>query len=180
MSRPAPLDPSRAPAPAQPALTQIQAAFGRVPNMFRTAAHSPAALTMLWGGFTALGAGRIAPALAEQVAVAVAQRNRCHYCLAAHTALGLRAGLDPQQLERAGAGLSDDPATAAALAFALAAVDHRGEVPAERLADLRAAGFDDGQAVELLAHVALNLFTNYLNIAFEVPVDFPQVALRAA
>jgi alkylhydroperoxidase family enzyme len=45
---------------------------------------------------------------------------------------------------------------------------------------MRAAGFDDGQIVELLAHVALNLFTNYVNIALDVPVDFPVVRARAA
>jgi alkylhydroperoxidase family enzyme len=43
-----------------------------------------------------------------------------------------------------------------------------------------AAGFDDGQVVEVLAHVALNLFTNYVNVAFAVPVDFPGVKLRSA
>ena len=31
---------------------------------------------------------------------------------------------------------------------------------------------------EILAHVALNIFTNYTNVAFDVPVDFPAVALR--
>lgn len=45
---------------------------------------------------------------------------------------------------------------------------------------MRAVGFDDGEIVELLAHVALNLFTNYVNVAFAVPVDFPGVRLRAA
>ena len=45
---------------------------------------------------------------------------------------------------------------------------------------LRNAGFDDEGIVELLAHVALNLFTNYVNVALDVPVDFPKVALRAA
>jgi uncharacterized peroxidase-related enzyme len=180
MPHPAPVDPARAPAEARPVLTRIEAAFGLVPNMFRTAAHSPAALEMLWGGFAALGAGRLAPALGEQIAVAVAERNRCHYCLAAHTALGRKAGLSPAQLARAQAGDSDDPATAAALAFAVDLVEQRGQVGPAALERLRAAGFDDGEVVEILAHVALNLFTNYINIAFQVPVDFPQVALRAA
>jgi alkylhydroperoxidase family enzyme len=45
---------------------------------------------------------------------------------------------------------------------------------------MRAAGFDDGQIVEVLAHVALNLFTNYVNVALAVPVDFPGVKLRSA
>lgn len=45
------------------------------------------------------------------------------------------------------------------------------------MSDLRAAGFDDEHIVEILAHVALNVFTNYVNVALEVPVDFPKVAL---
>ena len=45
---------------------------------------------------------------------------------------------------------------------------------------MRDAGFDDGGIVEILAHMALNLFTNYVNVAFDVPVDFPGVRLRAA
>ena len=43
---------------------------------------------------------------------------------------------------------------------------------------LRDAGFGDEAIVEILAHVALNLFTNYVNVAFAVPVDFPAVKLR--
>ena len=45
---------------------------------------------------------------------------------------------------------------------------------------LRNAGFDDGAIVEIMAHVALNLFTNYINVALDVPVDFPKVALLRA
>lgn len=56
----------------------------------------------------------------------------------------------------------------------------RGQVNDADVVALRQAGFDDGEIVELLAHVALNLFTNYVNVAFDVPVDFPKVALRAA
>jgi alkylhydroperoxidase family enzyme len=45
---------------------------------------------------------------------------------------------------------------------------------------LRKAGFDDEAIMEILAHVALNLFTNYVNVAFDVPVDFPAVKLSRA
>lgn len=38
---------------------------------------------------------------------------------------------------------------------------------------LRDAGFGDEAIVEIVAHVALNLFTNYVNVALSVPVDFP-------
>ena len=43
---------------------------------------------------------------------------------------------------------------------------------------VRAAGFSEEAVVEIIAHVALNLFTNYVNVALDVPVDFPQVKLR--
>jgi len=66
------------------------------------------------------------------------------------------------------------------LDFALKLVRQHGQVGDADVAALRAAGFNDEQIVEILAHVALNLFTNYVNVAFDVPVDFPRVQLRAA
>lgn len=165
---------------AKALLSQIHAAFGATPNMFRAVANSPAALKSMWGAFGALGGGVIPAQLGEQIAVAVADRNACHYCLAAHTALGRKAGVSAADMAAAQAGESADPRTAAALRFALKLVDARGQVDAADLQALRAAGFDDAHIVEIVAHVALNLFTNYVNVALEVPVDFPGVKLRTA
>jgi AhpD family alkylhydroperoxidase len=130
--------------------------------------------------FGALGAGTIDAKLGEKIAVAVADRDACAYCLAAHTLLGKNAGASGQDMADAQAGDSDDPKTAAALAFALKLVEHRGQVADADIEALRAAGFDDVQIVEIIAHVALNLFTNYVNIALDVPVDFPSVKFRRA
>ncbi|MBY0445978.1 MAG: peroxidase-related enzyme [Burkholderiales bacterium] len=163
----------------QAVLSQIHAAFGATPNMFRVVAHSPAALKSMWGSFAALGAGVLSPKLGEQIAVAVANRNRCEYCLAAHTALGKKAGATADEMRAAQAGEASDPQTSAALQFALKLVENRGQVSAEDIAQLRVHGFNDEHIVEILAHVALNLFTNYVNVAFDVPVDFPKVALLA-
>jgi uncharacterized peroxidase-related enzyme len=180
MSRIPLLTVQNAPAAAQPLLAQIQHAFGSTPNMFRAVAHSPAALASLWGAFGALGGGQIPARLGEQIAVAVADANACEYCLAAHTALGRKAGASAEEMAAAQAGESADAKTAAALAFALTLVRERGQLSDRDMAALRNAGFSDGEVVELLAHVALNLFTNYVNVAFAVPVDFPQVPLRRA
>jgi uncharacterized peroxidase-related enzyme len=169
-----------APAASRPLLDQVQAAFGATPNMFRAVSHSPAALQAMWGFFGALGGGTLPAKLGEQIAVAVADRNACHYCLAAHTALGRKAGASAEEMTDAQAGRSSDPQTAAALAFALKLVEHRGSVDDADVQALRDAGFDDGQLVEIVAHVALNLFTNYINVAFDTPVDFPGVRLRKA
>lgn len=174
------IDRAAATGPARELLDAVQGAFGATPAMFRAVANSPAALRSMWGSFGALGGGVISARLGEQIAVAVADRNACEYCLAAHTALGRKAGASADEMHAAQAGESSDPRTQAALRFALALVDKRGQVSASEVQAVRDAGFSDGEIVEILAHVALNLFTNYVNVAFDVPVDFPKVGLRRA
>lgn len=172
------LQPQNAPVASQPALDQIRQAFGTVPNMFKAVAHSPAALNSLWSAFGALGAGTLGAKLGEQLAVAIANRNRCEYCLAAHTALGQKAGATAAEMEAARGGQSGDARTAAALRFALKIVEQRAQLDDADVVELRNAGFDDEHIVEIIAHVALNLYTNYVNLALNVPVDFPKVALK--
>ena len=153
----------------------VKSQFGAVINMFGTVAHSPAALKSMLGAFGALGEGRIGAALGEQIAVAIADRNGCEYCLSAHTMLGRKAGVSADAMAAAREGRATDPRTQAAIDFALALVDKRAHVEAGDIDALRAAGFDDEEIVEIVAHVALNLFTNYVNVAFDVDVDFPSV-----
>jgi len=179
MSRIALVTPADTTGERQQLLAQIQGAFGATPNMFKAVANSTAALKSMWGSFGALGGGVIDAKLGEQIAVAIADRNECDYCLAAHTALGRKAGASAEEMSAAQAGRSDDPKTAAALRFATAIVNNRAQIGDEDVASLRQAGFDDEAIVEIMAHVALNLFTNYVNVALQVPVDFPSVKLRA-
>jgi uncharacterized peroxidase-related enzyme len=174
------VDPGTATGDARPLLDEIKGAFGSVPNMFRAVANSPAALKDMWAAFGALGAGKIGANLGEKIAVAVADRDACSYCLAAHTMLGKKPGASGEEMAEAQAGRASDPKTAAALAFALKLVENRGQVTDDDLQALHAARHDDGQNVEIIAHVALNLFTNYVNVALDVPLDFPSVRFRKA
>ena len=174
------VDRTAATGPVRAVLDQVHGAFGATPNMFRAVANSPAALQSMWGAFGALGGGVIGAALGEQIAVAVANRNACDYCLAAHTALGRKAGGRGEALAAAQAGESADPRTAAVRRFVLQLVNERGQVDAADVQALRDQGVNDEQIVEIVAHVALNLFTNYVNVALGVPVDFPGVKLRPA
>ena len=159
-------------------LNQIHQTFGATPNMFKTIAQSTAALKMMWAGFGALGGGKLGAKLGEQIAVAVANANKCEYCLAAHTALGKGAGLTAETMSHAQVGKSSDPRTQAALDFALKLVKERANVSPDDIAMMKKAGFDQEEIAEILAHVALNIFTNYTNVAFDVAVDFPKVGLR--
>lgn len=173
------IDTTTATPASQEILKQIHGAFGATPNMFKAVSNSPAALKSMWASFGALGAGTLGAKLGEQIAVAVANRNRCEYCLAAHTVLGQSAGVSAQNMSAAQIGQSADPKTQAALTFALKIVEQRAAIAQADVESVRAAGFNDGEIVEIMAHVALNLFTNYVNVAFNVPVDFPKVALKA-
>ncbi|MBY6263695.1 carboxymuconolactone decarboxylase [Azospirillum sp. 412522] len=171
------VDPASSSAAVKPTLDRIKGAFGVVPNMFKAVANSPAALASMWGAFGALSQGKLGAKLGEQIAVAIADRNNCGYCLAAHTLLGQKAGVSGAEMAEAQRGRSSDPRTAAALAFAVKLVENRAAIDAADVEALRAVGYDDEAIVEILAHVALNLYTNYVNVAFDVPVDFPGVKL---
>lgn len=157
---------------------EINGAFGVVPNMFKAIGNSSAALESMWTSFSALGDGELDAKLGEQIAVLVADINRCEYCLAAHTVLGEKAGATTDEMSAAQAGRSDDVKTQAALDFAAKLVRERAHVLQSDVQAVRDAGFSDSQIAEILAHVALNIFTNYTNVAFDVPVDFPKVELR--
>mgnify|MGYP004703434799 CR=1 FL=1 len=172
------LNSENVPEASQEILAQIHKAFGATPNMFKAVANSPAALKSMWGSFGALGSGTLGAKLGEQIAVAIANRNRCEYCLAAHTVLGKGAGASAEDMAAAQLGMSADPKTAAALRFALKVVSERAQVSEADVAALREAGFTDEHVVEIMAHIALNVFTNYINVAFNVEVDFPKVALQ--
>ena len=52
----------------------------------------------------------------------------------------------------------------------------RGRISESTLTAVREAGLIDGAIAEITAHVALNAFTNYFNIAVGVDIDFPKVS----
>lgn len=156
----------------------IQKRLGMVPNMMRTIAHSPQALEGYLGLSGALSRGVLPAQMQEQIALAVAEVNACDYCLSAHSALGRGAGLSDDQLEASRAGQASDPKASAALQFARAVVERRGGVTDSDLARVRAAGFADAEVVEIIAHVALNVFTNYFNRTAQTEIDFPKVTAR--
>ncbi|MBI3727498.1 MAG: carboxymuconolactone decarboxylase family protein [Burkholderiales bacterium] len=161
-------------------LNDINTAFGVTPNMFRAVANSTAALNSMWSAFAALGNGVIPAKLGEQIAVAIANLNQCEYCLAAHTVLGQKAGASSAEMAAAQSGNSHDTKTDAALKFALKVVRQRAQISKEDVEALRLQGYDDEHIVEIMAHVALNLYTNYINVALDVPLDFPKVKLSVS
>jgi len=73
---------------------KIREAWGGVPNLWAVIARSPALTEAVLAFGRALEKGVFSGAISEQLAIAVANENRCPYCLAGHTAAGLARGLD--------------------------------------------------------------------------------------
>ena len=165
-----------APDASRPLLAAVEKQLGSVPNLFRLVSVSPAALEGYLGLFGALGKGRLPAQTRERIALAIAALNGCDYCLAAHTYLGTHlAKLPAEEIAANRAGRSTDDKADAAVRFAVAVAEARGHVGDEDLAAVRAAGYDDGQIIEIVQHVALNIWTNSINSVARTEVDFPAV-----
>ena len=177
MSRiPTPATIEAAPASSQPMLEAVKKQLGLVPNLFRVVANSPAALEGFLGLHGALGKGQIDLKTRERIALAVAERNRCDYCLSAHTYLGKNlAKLDEAEIAANRDGSSGDARAAAAVRFAVKVTEERGHVSAADVEAVKAAGYSDAQVVEIVLHVALNTLTNYINTVAATDIDFPVV-----
>lgn len=180
MSRIQPVDPATATGDAATHLATARRMFGGTPNLVTTAANAPSTLGAMLGMFANVGKGTFGAKTGEQIAIAVAQSNGCGYCLAAHTAIGKMHGLDVAELVAAKRAGSMHPKTAAILKLAVEINRSRGQVSNAVLAEARSAGITDAEIVEIVGHVALNVFTNYLNNVSETAIDFPVVALDAA
>ncbi len=158
----------------------IQKKMGMVPNMMRTMGNSPAVLNGYLSFSGALGESLIGAKLGELIALTVANANRCEYCNAAHSFIGEKlVGIDVKTLNAAREGNSTDAKTQAALTFARQLVDSRGKVSNSDVEAIKNAGFNEAEIAEIIAHTALNIFTNYFNNATNVVVDFPKVELAA-
>jgi uncharacterized peroxidase-related enzyme len=179
MSRVTLVDPRTATGDAKTLLDAVQAQLGVTPNFIRALANSPQALGGFLGLYGPLGSATIDAATRERIALAVAEGNGCEYCVAAHTAIGRRAGLDNDEMLLNRRGRSQDARAAAAVAFAQALNEHRGAIDAAEWEAVRAAGLSDGEIVEIIAIVALNVLTNLLGKAVQVDIDFPRVPLLA-
>ena len=176
MSRLQTIDPSTATGKAKDLLDAVKGKLGLVPNMTKVMAASPAVLEAYLGFSGALAGGLLDAKTREQLALLTAQQNHCDYCLSAHTAIGKMVGLKQEQIVASREGEGIHPKTTAALAFAKQILDTKGQVSEADLDAVRGAGFSEGEIAEIIAHVALNVFTNYFNVAADVDIDFPRVS----
>ncbi|MBI1363549.1 MAG: carboxymuconolactone decarboxylase family protein [Proteobacteria bacterium] len=156
-------------------LGAVKSALGAELNIFGAMANAPAVLEGYLGFNKALGSGTLPAQLREQLALTTAGYNGCNYCASAHTFMGSRQGLSKEETTANLSGTASDGKVQAALDFARKVIDNRGHVADSDVDTIRQAGFTDEELVEIVAHVALNTFTNYFNEVFKTDIDFPVV-----
>lgn len=165
---------------AKELLDAVKGKLGIVPNMTRSMAVSPSVLEAYLGFSGALGHGVLPAKVWEQLALDVGEANHCDYCVSAHSLLGKKAGLTDQDVLNSRRGESTDPKADVLLRFARTVVTNRGVVEDADIAAVRDAGYGDAEIAEVVAHIGLNIFTNYFNNVFHTPIDFPKAPVLTA
>jgi len=170
-----------APAVVRPLLEAVEQRLGRVPNLLRVLALSPAALDGYLALDDALREGALSPATRERIALAIAELNGCDYCLSAHTHVARTAiKLEDSEITANRNGASNDLEADAAVRFAVALARTHGDVRDAALTAFKAAGYGNAEAIEIAALIALNTLTNTVNNLARTEIDFPVVTARAA
>jgi uncharacterized peroxidase-related enzyme len=164
------------PAASLPLLDAVKKQLGVVPNLMKLIGNSPAALEGYLSLSGALGKGSVGAKTGERIALAIAEFNRCNYCLSAHTYLATHvAKLEATEINANRNGLSGDVKADAAVRFAVSVAQARGHVSTEVLNAVKEKGFSDADIIEIVLHVALNTLTNYVNSVAQTEIDFPVI-----
>jgi uncharacterized peroxidase-related enzyme len=172
------IQPDQATGKAKELLDAVQAKLKITTNIARVMANSPAVLQGYLSFSGALAGGALDPKLREQIALAVGEQNSCQYCVSAHTVIGKMTGLSDAEIDAARDAKSSSAKNAAALQFARQIIAKKGLASDADVDAVRHAGFSDAEIAEIIANVALNVFTNYFNNTAGVEVDFPKIELR--
>lgn len=176
MTRLTALNPEEVTGKTKDLFNAVQAKLGVVPNMMRTMGNSPAVLEGYLNLSGALSHGKLSAKTGELIALAVSESNSCDYCLAAHSFIGEKLiKADPAVLKAARTGNSADAKTEAILQLAKTLISKNGLVNDEDVNKAKNAGVADAEIAETIAHVALNVLTNYFNNVANTEIDFPAV-----
>ncbi|MDZ7839909.1 MAG: carboxymuconolactone decarboxylase family protein [Gammaproteobacteria bacterium] len=156
--------PDTAPAESAQVLKGVQEKMGFVPNLFAHIAESPTATKAYAQLSELLGQSSLSPQELQIALLATSVENRCHFCVAAHTAGGTKAKVSQQTLDAIRSETAPDDAKDAALVqFVRRVVRDRGWVPESEVKAFVDAGYSEAQILDVITAVALKTLSNYSN-----------------
>src|SRR3974390_3604353 len=163
-----------APERSKPALRQLQSAFGMIPNIAGAISTSPVLINSLVGLFGNVHGGSFTEAQVQIVLLTDAVTNGSTWAVAFHTALALKEGIDPAEVQAIREGrLPKDSKFAALSGLAKTMIEKRGRLHDEDVDRFLAAGFGKDHLLEVIAAVAASTITNYTGSITKPPPDLP-------
>lgn len=148
---------------------------GFVPNLYAIFAHSENGLS----NYLALQNGKssIRAKEREVINLVVSQVNNCSYCLSAHTQFAKMNGFtDEQILDIRRVNISFDSKLDALAKLVKSTTENRGHVSSAVLDNFFAAGYTEGNLIDVVIVIGDKIITNYLHALTEIPVDWPLAA----
>lgn len=158
---------------AQERLRAAAKASGFLPNLLGVLANAPTALETYQVVGAINGRNSLNPTEREIVQITAATYNGCGFCVAGHTKIAAQKLKLPAELVdalRRTQALTDPKLNALAV-FTLQVLEHKGQVDDQALADLRAAGYTDTQALDVVLGVSLATLCNYANNLARTPIN---------
>lgn len=164
--------PDNAPAESTEIMKGVEQKMGFIPNLYGYLAASPQA-TKAYSQLTQLlGESSLTPQQVQIALLTTSVENQCRFCVAAHSAGGTMAKVDPATIDAIRAGQTPQDANDAALVtFVRAVVKQRGWVGEDGLKRFLDAGFDQAQVLDTLTAVALKTQSNYVNHISNPPLN---------
>lgn len=156
---------------SQEAFDGLQKALGFVPNLYATIAYSDNGLPKylaFQGAKTSLSNKE-----KEAVNLVVSEINGCRYCQSAHTVLGKMNGFSDNDILGLRAGHSSNERLNALATLAKDVTENKGRVSPATLEAFYAAGYTNGNLVDVILQVSDKIAMNYLHNLTEIPIDFP-------
>jgi len=161
-----------APERSKSALRQLQSAFGMIPNIAGVMATSSVLINSLVGLFGNVHGGSFTEAQVQIVLLTDAVTNGSTWAVAFHTALALKEGIDPADVQAIREGrLPQDGKFAALSGLAKTMIEKRGRLDDKDVDRFIAAGFGKDHLLEVIAAVAASTITNYTGSITKPPLE---------
>jgi alkylhydroperoxidase/carboxymuconolactone decarboxylase family protein YurZ len=168
-------DTSKLTGKSQELLAGIEKSNGMVPNVLKQMANSPAALEAFLASRDILAKGLLAPKMRLLIGILVAETYSCEYMLSARISQAKAAGMTDEEIRDGKDQSSKDPKFDRGLQFVRNLILRHGELPASEMAELKTAGFSEGEIVEMIAQTSSDMQVYYMVQIANPASDFPSV-----
>lgn len=160
------------PAVAEP-LRRAREQMGMVPNMYAAMANLPPLLGAYQNGYQLFRSqAGFTPVEQEVILLAISRENLCNYCVAAHSAVADKTGIQPEITDAIRNDReAPDPKLEALRLFVRKMVSSRGNPTAAAVQPFLNAGYSETHILGVILAIGVKVLSNYTNHIFHTEVD---------